>query len=152
MTGPRSLRNPALRRRLAYGSLAAGILAYCWLVAGIRPFTVPMELAVALPEGVVAALALRSYTRSRPSPDVPAYPGANPRGAMPWIVLTALLAFWELSAYVGSPRRDHPTLSSMAEWLLGNHPGRSTLLLLWLCLGWALFLRSRQAGPASRAQ
>lgn len=132
--------------------MGAGVLAYCWVVAGIRPFTVPMELAVALPEGIVAALALRSYARSRPSPELRTHPGANSREATPWIVLTALLAFWELNAYVRSPRRDHPTLSSMAGWLLGSHPGRSTLLLLWLSLGWALFLRSRRTGPTSRTQ
>ena len=48
---------------------------------------------------------------------------------------------WELSALVQQPSLTadsyaHPTISSLADPLLGSHPGRSLALAIWLGLGW----------------
>ncbi len=67
------------------------------------------------------------------------------RAAAPWAVLFGLLAVFEVAAYLSSPRRDHPTLSSMADALMNTHPGRAAVFALWLLLGWALLLRRASA-------
>ncbi len=53
--------------------------------------------------------------------------------------LLALLAALETAEYLSSPRRLHPTLSSMANALMDTHPGRAAVFAAWLLVGWALF-------------
>lgn len=119
----------------------AAVAAYCWGAAGLRPFTAPMEAAVGAAIGLTAVLAVAH--RRRPPAAGPAGPGS-----LGWAVLAAGLAGWELRSYVSSPRRDNPTLSSMAAILLDSHPGRAALIGAWLVLGWALFLRrARRSDP-----
>jgi hypothetical protein len=150
MTPSWSLRSDRVRHRLAQVALAVGIALYCWFAAGIRPFTVPMEVAVALPEVLVARSALTPLARRRSSSPTPGEAAVNWRAAAPWVTLAVLLAFWEVAAFVASPRQEHPTLSSMAGWILGTHPGRAALMSAWLLLGWALFARPKQPESASR--
>ena len=57
------------------------------------------------------------------------------RRALTWAVLCALLAAWELAAYVQSPRADHPTLSVLADQLLDWRPARAVAFLAWMALG-----------------
>jgi hypothetical protein len=122
---------------------AAVIAAYCWFAADLRPFTIPIDVAVAVPAVVVAALTWRRPgSRSSMPADTKATSGGN---AVPWAVLFGLLAAFEVTAYVSSPRRDHPTLSSMADALMNTHPGRAAVFALWLLLGWALLLRRASA-------
>jgi hypothetical protein len=121
------------------GGLAAGIAAYCWLAAGLRPFTAPIDAAVALPSALVAALAWRSSV-SGPSVAV-GQVAPTWRQAAPWAALVGLLAALELAAYLSSPRRDHPTLSSVADTVMGTHLGRAALFAGWLGLGWVMFSR-----------
>lgn len=123
--------------------VAAVIVAYCWFAADLRPFTLPIDVAVALPSLVVAALTWRRPdSRSFVAGDTKV---ARGRGAAPWAVLFGLLAAFEVVAYFSSPRRDHPTLSSMADALMNTHPGRAAVFALWLLLGWALLLRRASA-------
>jgi hypothetical protein len=134
------VRSGVLRtNRLVVVLGAAVIAAYCWFAADLRPFTVPIDAAVAVPSLMVAALAWRP-PGSRTS--MAAHrEEARWRDATPWAVLFGLLAAFEASAYFSSPRRDHPTLSSIADSLMNTHPGRAAEFALWLLLGWALFLR-----------
>lgn len=129
------------RRRGVMAVILVAMAAYCWAAAGLRPFTAPMEAGIGAAIGLMAVLAV--LHRRRP----PATGQAGP-GSLGWAVLAAVLAGWELRSYVSSPRRDNPTLSSMAGTLLNSHPGRAALIGAWLVLGWALFLRRpRPANP-----
>ena len=71
--------------------------------------------------------------------------GSEKADAAPWAVLFGLLTAFEVAEYFSSPRRDHPTLSSIADSLMNTHPGRAAAFALWLLLGWALLLRRAPA-------
>jgi hypothetical protein len=122
---------------------AACLAAYCWVAAGLRPFTLPIDVAVAIPAVVVAILTWRWSRRGRPE-GVDTKP-VRWRNAAPWAVLFGALAVLELAEYVSSPRQDHPTLSSIADDLMSTHPARAAMFALWLLLGWALLLRQSPA-------
>ena len=134
-------RRVGLRRALAAGA-AAGGAGYCWLAAGLRPFTAPMDAAVAAPVAVTALLAWRRHRR------LPAPATLTWAEAAPWIGLTAMVAVVEMVGYLSSPRSEHPTLSSMADAAMGSHLGRATGIALWLGVGWILFA-GRGATPRS---
>jgi hypothetical protein len=129
--------------RLVDVLVAAVVAAYCWFATDLRPFTVPIDAAVAIPSLIVAALTWRrpgsgtSITAPRKA--------LRWRDAAPWAVLFGLLTAFEMSAYFSSPRREHPTLSSIADSLMNTHPGRAAVFALWLVLGWALLLRRPSA-------
>jgi Family of unknown function (DUF6186) len=119
--------------------VAAVIGAYCWLAADLRPFTVSIDVAVAVPAVIVGALAFgRPVPTGSKAAETKALRWAD---AAPWLVLFGLLTVFEVAAYLSSPRRDHPTLSSMADALMNTHPGRAAVFAVWLLLGWALLLR-----------
>jgi hypothetical protein len=119
--------------------VAAVIGAYCWFSTDLRPFTIPIDAAVAVPALIVAALAWR---RPGSGTSIAAHNEAVKwRDAAPWVALFGLLTVFEVAAYFSSPRRDHPTLSSIADSLQNTHPGRAAEFALWLLLGWALLLR-----------
>ena len=105
--------------------LVAAAVAYAWWVAGLRAFTWPALVAV----GVAGAAAIVAGTRGRRPP------ARLPRGTLVWAVLLALLAGWELAAYLQSPRADHPTLSSLADPVLDWRPARALAFLGWFALG-----------------
>lgn len=54
---------------------------------------------------------------------------------MAWAVLFALLAGWELAAYLQHPRADHPTLSALADHLFDWRPARALGFLAWMAVG-----------------
>jgi hypothetical protein len=123
-------------RRLPVAIVAVG---YSWFATGLRPFTIPIYVAVGIPVLIVLGLFWR---RSRLNGQ-PAEPQNRPHGwgFAFWAGLTAALAAWELEAYVSSPRRDHPTLSSISDRLTSGHPSRALVFALWVCLGYGLFIR-----------
>jgi hypothetical protein len=127
-------------------ALAAGVvLAYAWIAAGLRPFTAPENLLVAMPIIPVVLLAARR-NRSRPDATRPRLAASrHRRGAAVWVALAAGFAVWELSALFSSPRHDHPTLSSIADWIMSTHAGRAAVFICWLLLGAALALRPTRA-------
>ena len=115
--------------RVALGGAVAAAALYAWWATGLRPFSWAALLAV---EGAgVAALVLGSRRRA-PAPDLPPRPGAALGG---WAALLGALAAWELAAYLQHPRHDHPTLSSLADAVLGSHPAQALAFLAWLALG-----------------
>lgn len=123
----------AVRRWPVPVGSAAAALAYCWFAAALRPFTAPMDAAIALPTALMAvpaALDRSGPGRRRLTPL---------RQAWPWVVLTVGLVAVELMAYLSSPRDRHPTLSSMADALMATHAGRAAAMAAWLALGFGLF-------------
>jgi hypothetical protein len=105
--------------------LCAAAAAYAWWAAGLRPFTWPALVAVAA--AGVAAIVVGTRRRRPGTP--------RPDGAVLWVALVALLAAWELAAYVQAPRADHPTLSSLANEVLDWHPLRAVAFLGWVAAG-----------------
>ena len=105
--------------------LAVVTALYAWWAAGLRPFTWPALAAVGA-AGI--AVILLGTARRRET-------AALPDGALVWAVLVALLAGWELAAYLQAPRPDHPTLSSLANEILDWRPARALAFMVWLGAG-----------------
>jgi hypothetical protein len=124
---------------------AVALIAYAWVVAGLRPFTDPENVVVAVPIVVVAVLAAR---RGRADSHPPARSNPAPHGAVVWLGLAGAVAAWELAALFSSPRDDHPTMSSIADWIMSVRVGRTFLVIVWLALGvmlaWRPSLRPRR--------
>ena len=121
--------------------LVAGVVAllYSWVAAGRRPFTTSQEVMVVIP--VLAVLLVALLQPSRPAPWVDA------RASLAvWPTLAVVALAWQLVAYSSSPRRDHPTLSSIADDIMSDRPGRTFVFLVWLALGWSLVARARTEG------
>jgi hypothetical protein len=134
-TGRRSTR----RHVVLAGAIAA--LGYAWVVAGLRPFTLPENVLVALPMIPVVVLAARRRQASPIEPMRPLDTGSVPRGAVVWLALFLAFAAWELLALFSSPRDDHPTLSSIADRIMSTHAGRTAVVFAWLAVGAALAVR-----------
>lgn len=127
-------------RRLAAGAAVVAAVAYGWFGAGLRPFTAPIEVVVAVPLGAMAVVAWRGGQRLGPAAAL-AW-----RQVLPWVGLVVLLVALELDGYLSSPRSTHPTLSSMTDSLINSHPTRAGIFALWLAVGWWLFaVRNRKA-------
>jgi hypothetical protein len=110
--------------------MAAGgaIGAYAWWTAGLRPFTWPALIAVAM--AGIGTIVVGSGRRR------PVEPGAGAvKGVRIWAIVLALLVVWELAAYFQHPRADHPTLSSLAEPVIDWRPARALAFLAWIALG-----------------
>ena len=105
--------------------LVAVAVAYAWWTAALRPFTWTALLAVGVAGGAAILVGTRRRREAAGAPD----------GALVWAILLALLAGWELAAYVQHPRADHPTLSSLANEVLDWRPARAVAFLGWLGIG-----------------
>lgn len=134
---------PARARPWLMVVAAVGILGYSWIAAGLRPFTDPENVFVALPFLPVTVLAV---WWKGPPPAVSAR-AAPLRGTAVWVGLFGALTAWELAALFSSPRDDHPTLSSIADTIMSTHPGRAAVFALWLVLGGALAFGRTREGP-----
>ena len=113
-------------------AVVAAALVYSWIASGLRPFTHPEAVAVAIPLVVGGIAMLRMH---------PDDTEATQRGTWIWAALFAALVAWELVSYRLSPRADHPTLSSIADWAMSAHPGRFVMFAAWLGVGYLLFRR-----------
>jgi hypothetical protein len=124
-------------RRVSWRVVAviAAALVYAWIASGLRPFTHPEAVAVAIPLTVTGIALLRPRSQVRAVDD------ETRRGTWVWAVLFAALVAWELISFRLSPRVDHPTLSSIADWAMSTHPGRFAMFATWLAVGYWLFRR-----------
>jgi hypothetical protein len=113
-------------------AVLVGALAYSWIASAFRPFTHPEAVAVAIPLVVAGIAVLRVRGDSG---------DATHRGTWVWGALFAALVAWELASFRLSPRLDHPTLSSIADWAMSTHPGRFGMFAAWLAVGYWLFRR-----------
>jgi hypothetical protein len=119
------------------------LMGYSWSATGLRPFTVPIDVAVGVPILILLGLSWRRSRLGRVQSDQRDRPT---RGSLVvWSALIGALAVWELAAYVASPRQDHPTLSSISDDITSGHPARAVVFALWLVLGLRLFAGA--AGP-----
>jgi anti-sigma factor RsiW len=114
----------AVRRRAVIGAV---VLGYAMFAALCRPLTGPALAAV-----LVAGVPLCWYGVRR-----------SPRRAQPvgrhsvgvWLGVGGLAGVLELAIWLGPDDRAHPTLSTLADPLLQNYPGRVLGYLLWAGLG-----------------
>lgn len=127
------------RSRTGIVSVVAVAAAYCWVAAGFRSFTWPVRIAVTVP--VLVAVGFTTRARRQPPDEAPVRSSSYRWCIVGWLSLLAAAITWELTAYFSSPRDDHPTLSSIADDVMRNHPGRAATFALWLVVGWLLFGR-----------
>ena len=119
-----------LGRRAARG---VGVLSYAWLATGFRPFSSGALFATVCAGLVVIGVG----TRRRLPPPTP----RRGVGASVWGLLAGTLAVWELASFLQHPRAHHPTLSSMANRALADHPARALGFVVWLGVGVVLSRR-----------
>ncbi len=107
------------------------IAGYAWWATSLRPFT-SGALVATLAGGLVAVAAGSAL---RPAPHSAPTVSDRDRGRTGWLVVLVAVAGWELAAFLQHPRAEHPTLSSLANELLGNHPVRALAMVVWLVVG-----------------
>jgi len=104
------------------------VAVYAWWAVGLTPYTTGSAVAV-VGAGVTAMVARRQPQRPPPPPPPPPEPK---RGTGAWLALAGVTAAWQLASFVQSPRDDHPTISSITNGLLDDHPTRAAAFTLWL--------------------
>ena len=110
---------------------SAAVAAYAWWVAGLLGFSHRVTAAV-LAGGVVALLVGATRApRDRPPPPRTAW-------VVAWAVVVAALGALQLVSYLGAPRSEHPTLSSLANATLDTRPARAVGFAGWLVVAAAL--------------
>jgi hypothetical protein len=124
--------------------MAIAAAGYAWVAAGLRPFTLAQEFAVAVPASVVVGMAALSAAREPPADARDRAPTRAWRAsAAVWLGLFVLALGWQLGAYFSSPRSAHPTLSVLVEEAMSTHAGRAAVFLAWLALGLLLATSAR---------
>ncbi len=108
------------------------VVGYSIMAGFTRPFTAAADAVTALPL-VVATVIAAARMRRRPSP--PSSQTQPIRRFVLWLVIVALIAAWELSCFLSSPRSGHPTLSSLFDLLDSTNVGKTVAFALWLLLG-----------------
>jgi hypothetical protein len=116
--------------------LAAGLIAYAWLVGGAAPFSTKALLGVLLPGAVFGVVAY-----ARPPERIPPAESVDVAGFSYWIIAIALLFEWEAAAVRDGSPPWHPSLTNLIDPLIGPHPVKSAAIVIWLLAGWALVRR-----------
>lgn len=115
--------------------VAVLLLAYAGFASGLPPLTARVAVAVLLPVGIVAVLAMRRELsiehEERP---------ATRRAVRVWSVLLAIGLLWEAWAFFNQPAwdvasYDHPSLSSLVKPYLEHRALRFGTWTLWLYAG-----------------
>lgn len=114
----------------------AGAALYAAVVGWFARYSWPATVAVA---GLGAAVVAAGWRKPQETPAA----SSSPRL---WGVLLVAGGLWELSALLQQPdltteSQAHPTISTLTDPLLASHGGRSTVLGVWLALGWYLVRR-----------
>lgn len=121
----------------AVGTSAAAV-GYAAVAALFTPLTWPAMVATLPPLIVAGWIALRRPVRP-PAP-------LDRRRVAPWAVVVVVGTVWEVVALVGSPRADHPTISSIVSPLAGTQWWFRFLgYVLWFAAGVWLVRRPRAA-------
>jgi len=139
----------ALSATRAGGTAAAVVLGggYAWWATGLRSFTAPAYLAVALPVAVIVAAVAWSGGLSSRQPEVAARyrrlaDGVTVRRALPWLaLLLAAVTIEAVGLALGGRSPSVPTLSDVADRLLRWHGTRAAAWLVWAAVGAAPVVR-----------
>lgn len=123
-----------------------GAAAYAGVLATTKPFTMPADVVTALgvAVGVGAVIfwmtggRIARSTQDRAAVEMVAGEGGESGTVMPWWILFAVGAGWELFCYFGAPRSAHPTLSALYDIAARWDAAKAVMVLAWLALGWAL--------------
>ena len=126
-TGEMGAGHVRLGRSAGLALGVVGVVAYAWWATGLRPFTRPV-LAATVSAGLVV-IAVGASRR------LPAPADRRTGRAAVWGALLAVLAAWEVASFLQHPRADHPTLSSLLDSVLADHPARALAFLVWLSVG-----------------
>lgn len=114
---------------------AALLLAYAGFASGLPPRTTAVALAVLVPAGVVAVLAMRWN-----QPHGHDEPPATRRAVRVWAVLFAVGLLWEAWAFFHQPAwdvasHDYPSLSSLVKPYLEHRAVQFGAWTVWLYAG-----------------
>lgn len=129
---------------------AVGAAAVVGVVVASEPRESGAVQVVLAAVGVVAlVLVLRAGAGSpRPEPRVAARTGV-------WVALLLAGCVVELGDFLSQPdaqtdNPDHPTLSAMVDPMLGTHPTRAAVAVVWVLLGWGLVRLLTERPPGAR--
>jgi hypothetical protein len=132
-------RRAAMRRLLLPAVVAA--VAYSLIVGWFPRYSWPATILVTVPSvaGVLVAWRVSAGSQRTPAP-------LHWAGIAAWAFVWAGASVWELAALFLQPTLStdsyaHPTLSVLANSVLGAWPGRSVVLFGWLAFGWYLARR-----------
>jgi hypothetical protein len=127
-------------------AVVAAAVAYAVVASYTRPFAAGADTVTAIPLAV-AAIAVAARLRTArvsdisPSDRDPDPPTGSTRWSRLWSAAAVVALSWELYCYSGTPRSDHPTLSTLIDLLDSTRIGKITGFALWLALGWYLVWR-----------
>ena len=142
---PRALRGGRTGARGLGTVLVVVAAAFAWWSTGLRPFTITVYVAIAIP---VAALVLVGLARRRGArADVSRRPPVPTRHfgvgtTFPWITLLALVVGLESAGLaLGGRSRGVPTLSTVVDHALAWHGIRFLMFMAWIAVGWVPTMR-----------
>lgn len=132
-------RRAAMRRLLIPAVIAA--VAYSAIVGLFQRYSWPATILIAIPSTAGVLLAWRVSAGSQREPG-----RLSAVGVAAWAFVWVGASVWELTALFLQPTLStdsyaHPTLSVLANAILGSAPGRSVVLFSWLAFGWYLARR-----------
>lgn len=140
-------------RGLAAAVVLVALAACGWIEAGLAPFragSTALTLGAAAVLVALGMLADRSARAPRAAPAVPGSAtgrGLSRAGLAAWAVSLCYAVVVELWEYFRSPRSLHPTLSSLANEVIGpgHRPARACAFVAWGlgCVGLARRPRRR---------
>jgi hypothetical protein len=125
------------RSAVAVVSVAAAA-GYAGWASGTTPFTVAADVAVSIPSaGFAAAFVLqRRWPHAGPWRLLAADRPTGAGGALPWVLVFALLVGSELASYfAGGSRTVHPTLSSLEVAAFHYRAVKAAAFLVWTAIG-----------------
>jgi hypothetical protein len=114
----------------------AGLASYAWIAGSTAPLTT-VSLVIVLVPGVILAVIASWWPPER----IPAPDRLDITGVSYWAICVAALFEWEASAFRDGSLPWHPSLTDLINPLLGSHLVKSTAILIWLLVGWALVRR-----------
>ncbi|MDA8310897.1 MAG: hypothetical protein M0Z46_09840 [Actinomycetota bacterium] len=148
-TRRRAPRSPAVgdvaRRHLAAVGALVGVAVFAGVASGAAPFTVPSDVAVALPSALFVGAIVMERLRPAAGPwrrmDA-TLPAGGEGTAAPWLVVIALVVAVELASYFHSgPRAHYPTLSYGMNVVFRYRAAKAAAWFTWLVVGWYLVRR-----------
>lgn len=137
--------------------MLAGALLLAAVASTVSPFTIPAEMtttvaiAFTVGWGLAGGRPLLPGRGGRPRDD-PSQRRAGIFGVAASGTLVAGVITLELIELTMSPRRDHPTLSSMLDALTRHEPLRGLVFLAWLVAGAWLCAVPPAAAPSEPEQ